>query len=293
MSVPATNALSPAPRSTSTRTSSSASARSQHANSSSYIANVIALCASGRSNVIHAAGPRTLPLDAHSAAISASENPASRSTSAVCSPSSGAGRRIAPGVSLSFTGMPSVRSCPDRVLDPHLHLARLRVRVLEHLPVVVDRPARDARRRSATRPTRRSTRRQRRLELGDQLRRAAPCGRRWSAKRASSTSSGRPIASHSRCHSRWLLAPTVMCPSRVRSAWYGAVSRCAEPSGSRYPAGAPQLGRLPDRQRQRALEQRGVDPLPAAGPLARHDRAQDRRRRRTAPPTGRRSGSRT
>ncbi len=59
MSVPATNALPPAPRSTSARTSSSASARSQASNSSSYIANVIALCASGRLNVTHAAGPRT------------------------------------------------------------------------------------------------------------------------------------------------------------------------------------------------------------------------------------------
>ncbi len=59
MSVPATNAFPPAPRSTIARTSSSPSARSHASNSSSYIANVIALWASGRSKVTHAAGPRT------------------------------------------------------------------------------------------------------------------------------------------------------------------------------------------------------------------------------------------
>jgi hypothetical protein len=58
MSVPATNAFPPAPRSTSTRTSSSASASSQRANSASYIAKVIALRAWGRLKVTHAAGPR-------------------------------------------------------------------------------------------------------------------------------------------------------------------------------------------------------------------------------------------
>src|SRR4051795_11583416 len=50
MSVPATNARPPAPRSTSTRTPSSSSARLQASSSPSYIANVIALRASGRLN---------------------------------------------------------------------------------------------------------------------------------------------------------------------------------------------------------------------------------------------------
>ena len=63
MSVPATNALPPAPRRTSTRTSSSASTASQCATSASYIAKVIALCASGRSNVTHAADAAPLEAD--------------------------------------------------------------------------------------------------------------------------------------------------------------------------------------------------------------------------------------
>jgi hypothetical protein len=58
MSVPATNAFPPAPRSTSARTDSSASASSQRSYSASYIANVIALRARGRLNVTHSAGPR-------------------------------------------------------------------------------------------------------------------------------------------------------------------------------------------------------------------------------------------
>ena len=59
MSVPATNALPPAPRRTIVRMSSSASTVSQCATSWSYISNVIALCASGRLNVTQAALPRT------------------------------------------------------------------------------------------------------------------------------------------------------------------------------------------------------------------------------------------
>src|SRR3954466_2909674 len=58
MSVPATNALPPAPRRTTALTASSASTASQCSTSRSYIANVIALCASGRSNVSQAAKPR-------------------------------------------------------------------------------------------------------------------------------------------------------------------------------------------------------------------------------------------
>ena len=103
MSVPATNALPPAPRRTITRTSSSASTRSQHATSSSYIANVIALCASGRLNVTQAVLPRDLVVDAH---------PSSARISSLCSPSSGAGRRIEPGVALSLIGMPSPYTVP-------------------------------------------------------------------------------------------------------------------------------------------------------------------------------------
>ena len=58
MSVPETNARPPAPRNTTTRTSSSASISSQRATRPSYIANVIALRACGRLNVINATAPR-------------------------------------------------------------------------------------------------------------------------------------------------------------------------------------------------------------------------------------------
>ncbi len=57
MSVPATNALPPAPRRMSTRASGSASTRSQAASSPSYIAQVIAFRAWGRLNVTSLSGP--------------------------------------------------------------------------------------------------------------------------------------------------------------------------------------------------------------------------------------------
>src|SRR5581483_9736868 len=57
MSVPATNALPPAPRSTSSLTPASASTRSHAATSASYISQVIALRAPGRLNVSVAIGP--------------------------------------------------------------------------------------------------------------------------------------------------------------------------------------------------------------------------------------------
>src|SRR2546427_3885706 len=56
MSVPDTNALPPAPRRMKTRTCGSASTFSHAASSASYIANVIALRASGRLNVRNANG---------------------------------------------------------------------------------------------------------------------------------------------------------------------------------------------------------------------------------------------
>src|SRR5262245_46231541 len=58
MSVPATNAFSPAPVRTRTRISSCAATCSQTRTSASYIAHVIALRASGRLNVTHATAPR-------------------------------------------------------------------------------------------------------------------------------------------------------------------------------------------------------------------------------------------
>src|SRR4051794_33541288 len=58
MSVPEAKAFSPAPRSTITRSVSSLLASSQMRASSSYIANVSALRASGRLNVIQAMSPR-------------------------------------------------------------------------------------------------------------------------------------------------------------------------------------------------------------------------------------------
>ena len=89
----------------------------------------------------------------------------------MCWPSSGAGRRIAPGVSLSFTGMPSALDrALDRVLELDLHLARLRVRVVEHL-----RRSRGSARTGTPRLDQRRdpvvgvARGERRLELGDQL----------------------------------------------------------------------------------------------------------------------------
>src|SRR3982751_3786875 len=57
MSVPATNALPPAPRRTRTRIAASVSTRSQASTSASYIAQVIALRASGRLKVSVAIGP--------------------------------------------------------------------------------------------------------------------------------------------------------------------------------------------------------------------------------------------
>src|SRR5688572_6804729 len=54
MSVPATKACPPAPRSVATRTEPSAARRSQIATSASYIGHVIALRAAGRSNTMAA-----------------------------------------------------------------------------------------------------------------------------------------------------------------------------------------------------------------------------------------------
>src|SRR3954454_10710298 len=84
MSVPETNARPPAPRSTSTRMSSSASISSQWACSASYIANVIALCACGRLNVITAVAPRR--------SYSSSASPAMGGVSARSGTGGGAGR---------------------------------------------------------------------------------------------------------------------------------------------------------------------------------------------------------
>ena len=130
MSVPATNAFPPAPRSTSARTASSASARSHASKSASYIANVIALCASGRSKVTHSAGPRssvrTSPLTT-GLELGVATRPASRSTSAVCSPSSGAARRTVPGVSESFTGIPRPRTVPSSGCSIVTSISRARV----------------------------------------------------------------------------------------------------------------------------------------------------------------------
>ena len=172
MSVPATNAFSPAPRSTSTFTSSSASTASQRANSVLVHRErhrVERLGAVER----HPLG-RSAPLVQHlahaSASISSSAKPASRSTSAVCSPSSGAGRRTEPGRvgQLDRDPEPAHRAL-DGVLHRDLHLARLRVRVGEHLGVVVDRPGGHARLDQRRHPLVGPARGQRRLQLGHQL----------------------------------------------------------------------------------------------------------------------------
>src|ERR1041384_1301503 len=72
MSVPATNALPPAPRRINTRIAPSSSTRSQARISASYISQVIALRDSGRLNVRIASGPSTANIvDTTSSALQA------------------------------------------------------------------------------------------------------------------------------------------------------------------------------------------------------------------------------
>ena len=112
--------------------------------------------------------PRWSPCDLHcsdhldraapacrSAAISSPLNPASRSTSSVCSPSCGARRDTSGGVALILIGEPSVLQLPERrVIGFDHHLARDDLRIGEHLRVVVDRPARDVVRLEQRQPVR-------------------------------------------------------------------------------------------------------------------------------------------
>ena len=197
----------------------------------------------------------------------------------MCWPSSGAGRRTAPGrVGELHRDAERADRALDRVVDRHLHLARLGVLVGEHLGVVVDRPARHAALDERGDPLVGAARRERRFELGDEVGDVGHPVVVGGEAGVVDGRSSRPIAAHSRSNSGCVLPPTVMYPSAVRSAWYGAVSRCAEPSLPGTRPVAHSSARLPDRQRQRALEQRRVDVLPAAGALARVQRRQDRDR---------------
>ena len=157
----------------------------------------------------------------------------------------------------------------DGVLDGHLHLARPRVHVGEHLGVVVDQPARHAA-----------------LDQRGDPRVGAARGQH--ADSSSATSSARfairsslvanrgdsrevlapdPWRSHS--NSACMLPPTVMCPSAVPKGLVGRGQAGARSQLARHAAGRPQLRGLPHRQRQSALEQRRVDVLSAPGALAR------------------------
>ena len=56
------------------------------------------------------------------------------------------------------------------------------------------------------------------------------------AKRGSSRHSGCPSTSAMRSQFAWFAPPMLIQPSLARNAWYGAVSRCADPLG---PGDAP------------------------------------------------------
>ena len=211
-----------------------------------------------------------------------------------------AGRAAAPrggpsrGVSESFTGIPSAaHRALLGVLHLDLHLARLRVRVGEHLGVVVDRPGGHAGLLERRRPTRPSPR-------AASVSSSSACSSArfairsaLTAKRVVGEQSSRPIAAHSRSHSRCVFAPTVRWPSRraqrlVGRASAGARSR-ASAARSRSPTAPPSpTRRTPARPRTARCRSAG------RGRSARAPRARTGcRRRRTGRPRGRRPGRRT
>ena len=211
--------------------------------------------------------PAALPLDAHSASISSAEKPASRSTSAVCSPSSGAVPADRARRAAQLHRDAERDRALHRVSISHLHLARLRVRVLEHLAVVVDRPARDAGLDQRLDPLVGV-----RAASADSSS-AASSGRfaiRSSllAKRGSSTSSGPPDRLAQPLPQLLVVAADRDVPVARAQRLVGRGQPVRGAERLRDAAGRPQLGRLPDRQRERALEQRRVDPL-ARGRCAR------------------------
>ena len=136
----------------------------------------------------------------------------------MCSPRRGPGWRIAPGVAVNRGTTPVIGTSQPWVDgDPLHHLAGEVLRVGEHVGRGEDAPGghavlveqRRAPRRTAASP---STRRR--------ARRARPCSSPrapWVAKRASSASSARPIASHSRANTPSALAAiTTSAPSLGR-----------------------------------------------------------------------------
>src|SRR3954471_24578082 len=133
MSVPATNALPPAPRRTMTFSSSSASTASQCWTSWSYIANVIALWASGRSNVTRATFPRRSNVT--SATVELRED----LVGVLAQQRGRAADRARRGTELDRDAEPADRA-GFRVLHLHHHLTCARVGVGGHLRVVQDRP---------------------------------------------------------------------------------------------------------------------------------------------------------
>src|SRR3954471_16072270 len=138
MSVPATNALPPAPRRTMTLSSSSASTASQCSTSWSYIANVIALCASGRSNVTQATFPRRSNVT--SATVELRED----LIGVLAQQRGRAADRAGRGAELDRDAEPA-DGAGFWVLHLDHHLTRAGLRVVGHLRVVEDRPGRNTR----------------------------------------------------------------------------------------------------------------------------------------------------
>ena len=100
--------------------------------------------------------------------------PASASTSVVCSPRRGAGRRIEGGVADAPNGVASIRTRPswgayvglgDLGQEPEV----ADLRIAEHLVELVDRPGRDRRRLEPCHPLRRGPRGERRLHPAPHL----------------------------------------------------------------------------------------------------------------------------
>ena len=227
MSVPATNARSPAPVMTTARSEASASSSRATSVRRAHIANVIALRASGRSTITHATDALA-PLDADHAStatpadasrsISSSATPRSRSTSAVSAPSGGPARSMRAGVPDRRIGEPICRTGPSvAVRGVDEEPARLEVRVGEDAIERVDRPARQARRAEPIGPMARRLGRGHTLDLGNQ-RGAVRQPQVVRRKPRVVDERSRPNAAHARCQCGCEFAPNVNQPSAHRTA---------------------------------------------------------------------------
>ena len=185
-------------------------------------------------------------------------------------PRSGGGAARAAGVCESFTGKPSVLTGPSTGWSISITIPRAAAWSLAATSAyVVDRAGRDAGSEEGVDPVV-AVPRAAKICSSSAISTSRFASRsRLSAKRGSSCRSGRPSTSQKARHSFLLAAPITKWPSAARTAWYGALIRLAVPSGPRRAAGGPVLGGLPDRERERRLEQRGVDVLAAARLLSR------------------------